>query len=45
MDSQEPRPETGTWWHGGGRRVRVHDDQRIGSGDTSQLITSTHPSW
>jgi hypothetical protein len=45
MDSQEPRPETGTWWHGGGRRVRVHDDQRIGSGDTSQLITSTYPSW
>jgi hypothetical protein len=45
MDSQEPRPETGTWWHGAGRRVRVHDDQRIGSGDASQLITSTFPSW
>jgi len=46
MDSQEPRPETGTWWHGGGgRRARVHDDQRIGSGSTSQLITSAHPSW
>jgi hypothetical protein len=45
MGSQEPRPETGTWWHGDGRRVRVHDDQRIGSGDASQLITSTFPSW
>jgi len=45
MDSQEPRPETGTWWYRGGRRARVHDDQRIGSGSTSQLITSAHPSW
>jgi hypothetical protein len=45
MDSQQPRPETGTWWHGGGRRVRVHDDLRVGSGDTSQLITSTFPAW
>jgi len=46
MDSQVPRPETGTWWHGrDGRRVRVHDDHRIGRGSTSQLITSAHPSW
>jgi hypothetical protein len=45
MDSQQPRPETGTWWHGGGRRVRVHDDLRVGSDGTGQLITSTFPAW
>jgi hypothetical protein len=42
LDSQERRPETGTWRFSGGRPVRVHDDRRLGDG---QRITSRVPSW
>jgi hypothetical protein len=42
MDSQEPRPETGTWRFSGGRPVRVQDDRRLGDG---QRITSRDPAW
>jgi hypothetical protein len=44
-DSQQPSPQTGTWWYTGGQPIRVHDDQRVGSGSTSYLITSAAPSW
>jgi hypothetical protein len=42
MDSQEPRPETGTWRFSGRRPVRVQDDRRLGDG---QRITSRDPTW
>ncbi len=45
VDSQQPNPPTGTWWYGGGQPVRVHDDQRIQSGNASYLTTSAYPSW
>jgi hypothetical protein len=45
VSSQQPRPATGTWWSGGGRPVRIHDDQRDPGSSTGYLITSAGPSW
>jgi hypothetical protein len=45
MDSQEPRPATGTWRWSGGQPVRVEDDRTVGTGQTSQRITTSYPGW
>jgi hypothetical protein len=44
-DYERPRPVTGTWRWSGDRPVRIDDDRTVGTGQTSQGITTGNPSW
>jgi hypothetical protein len=44
-DYGQPRPVTGTWRWSGGRPVRIEDDRTVGTGQTSQGITTGNPTW
>jgi hypothetical protein len=44
-DYGQPRPVTGTWRWSGGRPIRIDDDRTVGTGQTSQGITTGNPTW
>ena len=46
MDFKEPSRPVGTWRSSNdGRPVRIDDDRTVGSGQTSQHVTTGFPSW
>jgi hypothetical protein len=45
FDYKEAGRPVGTWRFSGGRPVRVNDDRTVGSGQASQRLTTSNPSW
>lgn len=45
FDYREAGRPVGTWRWSGGRPVRIDDDRTVGSGQTSQHLTTIDPTW